>query len=207
MLWLSSACACFPEGLHPAVAESNVAMACHNAKLSIEAGVKVAPYVPCHAAQIKSGARYAKGPTGAEFKDIMKSFMHEANQVMERACNYNQEMIQDNLPIYSFDNWAGHNDAPDLGITEHIESRVPLTPRSPDMHKVIEHPFNTLGSKFGKELWLHRHENDVQIFMSVVEDIMFSMPASSFQRDIKSLHDTYRNILANNGGWASKGLN
>jgi len=132
--------------------------------------------------------------------------MEIAEEVMLRACGGDQEKFVKMEPLFSFDNWAGHNTAAELGIMEG-GNRVPLPPGSPDMHKVIEHIFNRLANAFGRELWLYAREDDVEVYCDVVQKILFSMDVRSIRKDIRSLQDTYQSIIQSGGAWAPPGLN
>lgn len=137
---------------------------------------------------------------------MMGYFMEIADEVMMRACGGDQEKFMTMEPLFSFDNWAGHNTAAELGILEG-HNRVPLPPGSPDIHKVIEHIFNRLAYAFGKELWLYARHDDVDVYCDVVEKILFNMDVQSIRRDIRSLRDTYHSIIQGGGAWAPPGLN
>jgi hypothetical protein len=137
---------------------------------------------------------------------MMAEFMEIAEEVMLRACGGDQEKFVKMEPLFSFDNWAGHNTAAELGIMEG-GNRVPLPPGSPDMHKVIEHIFNRLANAFGRELWLYAREDDVEVYCDVVQKILFSMDVRSIRKDIRSLQDTYQSIIQSGGAWAPPGLN
>lgn len=155
--------------------------------------------------QVKSGARYAKGPSSAEFRDIMDAFVLEAEHVMARACEFNQHKVDKMRPVYSLDNWTGHFQAlNDLGFVEGDAQRAPVPARSHDIQKPVEHIFNTTAYQFGHKLWMCNKDDDVDYYMEVLEDILFEIPVGDIQRDILSLNATYHNILERGGDWADK---
>lgn len=158
--------------------------------------------------QIKDNSRFGKGPTAAEFKDVLKFFRTVAEAEMKEVCRVRQERFFDNTPVYSFDCWSGHNVAAELGIVEgDIDSRAPLTPFSPDMHKVIEHVFNRVDHRFGEELWLGVDVDDINVYAECVTQILFTFDPESIRKDIRSLKGTYRDIIAHQGELASPGFN
>ena len=148
----------------------------------------------------------AKGFSSAEFKDVLTHFREHAYEVMERACDWDQALISKRKPIFSYDNWSGHKAASQkLGLVEGDEQRAPVPPRSHDIHKVIEHCFNTTAYKFGNKLWLAARDDDPQVYMDIVEDIMFNeVTVKSVQLDVLSLFATYHDILSKDGDWADK---
>lgn len=155
--------------------------------------------------QVKSGARYAKGPSSAEFKDIMDAFVVEAEHVMAAACEHKPHRIQKMRPIYSLDNWTGHFQAlDDLGYVEGDDQRAPVPPRSHDIQKPVEHVFNTGGYEFGHKLWLNDTDDDVNVYVDIIQDILFSISVESIQKDILTLIATYHNIIERGGDWADK---
>lgn len=137
---------------------------------------------------------------------MMAEFMEIAEEVMMRACGGDEEKFVKMEPLFSFDNWAGHNTAAELGIMEG-DNRVPLPPGSPDIHKVIEHIFNRLAYAFGKELWLYARDDDVDVYCDVAQKILFNMDVQSIRKDIRSLVGTYQQIIKGGGAWAPRGFN
>lgn len=127
---------------------------------------------------------------------------------MKEACRVRQQRLHENMPVYSFDCWSGHNVAAELGIVEgDIDARAPLTPFSPDVHKVIEHVFNRVDHRFGQELWLGVDVDDINVYAECVTKILFSFDPETIRKDIKSLAATYRDIIRSHGELASPGLN
>lgn len=122
--------------------------------------------------------------------------MEEAPKVLEEAYKI-QTLIERNQPVYSFDNWSGHKQAAEaLHLDVKEGTRAPLPPKSPDMHKVIEHVFNTVQNEFGKRLWMHPGEHDMSTYLAVLEDILFNfITVESVRKDIDSLPKTYEHIM------------
>lgn len=138
--------------------------------------------------------------------DVLTTFKDVATEVMESVCKGNQELIGKRQPVFSYDNWSGHKAASQkLGLVEGDEQRAPVPPRSHDIHKVIEHCFNTTAYKFGNKLWLAVREDEVEVYKKIVEDIMFhEISVESVQKDVVSLKATYSDIVSKHGNWADK---
>lgn len=166
---------------------------------------------PCP--QIKGGKRLSKGKSAAEFKDVLKFFKEVAVEVMEEACGDNQELIEEMQPLFSFDNDSVHVDWDEvLDPTE----RVPLPSRSPDMHKVIEHIFNTLGHMLRVNcMWAFadhakKYNTLPETWFQVLAAYLFDekcISIESVQKDISSLKRTYNWIIDNAGRRAPRGYN
>ena len=143
----------------------------------------------------------AKGPTAKEFLNVMRRFTRQAEKVNR------EHGLED--PLYSFDNASIHDVAL---LSEEMDfdgnDRVPLPPRSPDMHKVIEHVFGTLEGAMQKKL----HDNPglctAEQYKKVLEKLFRKViTADSVRKDIKSLKGTYdmirkcRDAGGVEGGW------
>jgi hypothetical protein len=126
----------------------------------------------------------------------MRNLMDVAPKVLEDAYKI-QTLIERNQPVYSFDNWSGHEQAVQaLHLDLKEGTRAPLPAKSPDMHKVIEHVFNTVQNEFGKRLWLHPGKHEMSTYLAVLEDILFNfITVESVRRDVESLPRTYDHIM------------
>lgn len=113
-------------------------------------------------------------------------------KIQRRAEKTNREHgLQD--PKYSFDNAAIHDmgQLEDLAIT--WEDRVELPPRSPDMHKVIEHVFGTLEIAMQEALHDDPGLTRGHQYAALLRDLFKSrITPQSVQKDIKSLYPLYR---------------
>lgn len=108
---------------------------------------------------------------------------------------------------FSFDNPPIHNTAPlgDIGLEP--EDRVCLPPRSPDMHKAIEHVFGTLTRAMNASLAKDPGLNTVVKYKAELERLFAEqITPESVSMDVASLPDTYRGILAVDGGWPPANL-
>lgn len=142
----------------------------------------------------------AKGPTGQEFKDVMRRFKKTAEEINE------EHGLGE--PVYSFDNAPIH----DMTLLESIgidgSDRAPLPARSPDMHKVIEHVFGTLEGAMQQELHDDPGLCTAKQYKAVLQRLFKSkITAESVRKDIKSLAGTYNVIRKSRdeggveGGW------
>ena len=143
----------------------------------------------------------------------MVQFEENAAKVMEEVCESEhggcQEWLQANQPLFSFDNDPVHN-AADAIIPPTY--RVPLPPRSPDMHKVIEHSYNWLTHTLKKGLLpccsiINRQRPfSLAFWPKLVEGVYLSLPVEGVRKDVMSLPDTYLWIANNEGKRAPRHL-
>jgi hypothetical protein len=114
---------------------------------------------------------------------------------------FEQVQLSKRGPIYSLDNWTGHQAAEELGVVEGLpDSCAPLPPCSHDMHKVIEHRFGTLAKAFPKQLWYSCPATDIAGYKAVVERIMYGITPATVRVDVMY----HANILAKGGDWADR---
>lgn len=102
-------------------------------------------------------------------------------------------------PIVSLDNAKPHA-AWQRGQPAERLNIIPA--RSPDIHKVVEHPLKEFNRK-----WYVRFSQDLKCTtcersMALASEILHETTADSIHRDIKTLPDTLRSIIANRGDWA-----
>lgn len=153
--------------------------------------------------------RFAKGPSSAEFKDMLKWMKNVAEDEMKTACakDKHQNTAYKYDPVFSFDCWSGHDVAEQLDIYQGLpEYRMPLCPGSPDIHKVIEHVFNRFDKKFHRECWLRPSSDDPNFYAELAWELLQQEDTSAIRRDIYSMRDTCLDIVGRGGGWASAGL-
>jgi len=127
--------------------------------------------------------------------------------VMQDVCDMyhggDQEWLDANPPIFSFDNAGCHAGWERVIPPTH---RSPLPARSPGMHKVIEHSYNYLTQQFrgNYSFYLARKHNlgDITLenWIELVHDNYFSLPLSAVQDDVRSLFKTYKWIKEHGGG-------
>lgn len=95
-------------------------------------------------------------------------------------------------PVFSFDNATIH----DMEVLEEVgitwENRVPLPPRSPDMHKVIEHVFGTLEGAMQEALHEDHSLTRGREYAALLRTLFKQrITALSIQKDIRSLYPLY----------------
>lgn len=143
----------------------------------------------------------------------MVSFEKKAAKVLEHAFKHDQAKIQENLPIFSYDNPGVHFGGDTVVGPQGSPSRAPLPPYSPDMHKVIEHVFNTSSQILKTQVFPaviadHRDRPlSVKTWKKIVEGTVKGTPLSSIRKDVNSLRKTYRYIIKHGGEWAPRPYN
>ena len=153
--------------------------------------------------QTKQGA-IARGPTTEEFLHVLQYFRAEAFKVAQR---HPHIFTQGKPPLFSYDNPPIHNKAPLEEIGMQQSERVDLPPRSPDMHKVIEHVFGTLTGGMNASLAKDPAMKSAPQYKAELERLFASMITSeSVSKDVESLPATYQGILDVEGGWPDKSL-
>lgn len=138
----------------------------------------------------------AKGPTCEEFEDVMVVVNAQAKQVALRNPKVFASENSSRLPLFSFDNPPVHQKAMLARAGVKAEQRVPLPPRSPDMHKVIEHCFGILSRAMNKKLLEDSSIKSIEQYKALIESLFYScITKESIQADVVSLVDTYTYIV------------
>ncbi len=105
---------------------------------------------------------------------------------------------------YSWDNAAFHTRA---HLHFSSEERLVIPPRSPDIHRVAEHPFHAVKSTFKKAFGRHRKVKSVKQAMRLLEDIVHEVVTpESIAADCAAIRATLASIIKNGGDWADPGL-
>lgn len=126
----------------------------------------------------------------------MRDFSDIAYKVMEEACGGDEERVERMQPIFSLDNDPVHEGADAIVGPPGTASRVLLPPRSPDMHKVIEHIFNTVSYKLKHDVFPVYASDPVlchsppEHFWDVIHEELNKITLDSIRADILSLHMT-----------------
>ena len=144
--------------------------------------------------QTKKGVA-ARGPTAEEFLHVMEYFQEKAKAVTSDP-EFKQSFNQRANLKFSYDNPPIHRNLPLPCI-----DRVPLPPRSPDMHKVIEHIFGILTGKMNESLARDAQLKGVVKYKAELERLFFSISPKSVNKDVLSLPSTYKEIVAAQGDW------
>ena len=148
--------------------------------------------------QTQKGA-VAKAPTKEEFLHVMQDFKGKAAEVKSKF----PHVFAKRAPLrFSFDNPPIHNKCPLQQIGIEPGHRAPLPPRSPDMHKVLEHIFGTLTRAMNESLARDPHLKGVAKYKEELERLfMEKVTAVSVNKDVLSLRSTYEKIIELEGDW------
>lgn len=148
-----------------------------------------------------------KGTTKAEFTAILASFVAEARQLRAKKGSGGEGAGEDTVWV-SFDNPAIHTD---VELPEGVR-RVPLSPYSPDIHKVIEHVFGRIKPRLPEMCWdLTGGAKDPQPNLKVIRDAYVRLvrrhtEQETIAADVRGLVMTLRVIAAEKGEYIEKVL-
>lgn len=134
----------------------------------------------------------------------MRDFIGKAEEV---AREHRAVFSAERGPIFSFDNAPIHQGANLRALNVTGAKRAPLPPSSPDMHKCIEHVFGTITRAMNARLHEDVGLTTAQQYRDEVTRLFGSViTPSSVQKDVSTLHDTYRAILDVQGDWPDRHL-
>jgi hypothetical protein len=139
----------------------------------------------------------AKGFTSEEFAD----FMGDLKAVMDSP-EQSQLLRRGERWMYSWDNDKIHKgaDLEEVGFEE--GDRFPLPELSSDMHKVVEHCHAWLDRAMQR--WLEEQEDEQLTGQQCMDELVRlfeqELPLEGIRKDVKSLKDTYRAVVAAAGG-------
>ena len=143
----------------------------------------------------------------------MKKFEKEAAKVLEVAFGFNQRKIQANPAIFSYDNVNLHVGGDEVVGPSGTPNHIILPRYSPDMHKVIEHVFNTVSHELRVNILPavaadhKRHPYSLSVWPALVEGEVMKVSTESIRKDIDSLPKTYRWIYEHGGRRAPRPYN
>lgn len=142
------------------------------------------------------GGKVAKGVTAAEFVDLMKDLVGQLQRYTPSPLRASEHWL------ISYDNAGAHTEA---------EHKVPglnrqtLPPKSPDMHKVVEHVHAWLTEKM--QQWLRAQQTNKvtsEDAQAELKRLFKSYPTDSLRRNVASLPETYKAIIAAGGAFPAK---
>ena len=135
----------------------------------------------------------------------MQYFRAEALKVAER---HPHVFTKGARVKFSFDNPPIHNTCPLAEANIEPRDRVRLPPRSPDMHKAIEHVFGTLTTAMNHALAKDPDLKTVPQYKAKLEELFQEkITPASVRKDVESLPATYEYILHKaDGGWPPANL-
>lgn len=149
--------------------------------------------------QTKDGKGVARAETAEEFEDNMLLVAENAQRLQQQHPGWLASGI-----TYSWDNAAFHTRAHLLSA---VAQRLRIPPRSPDIHKVIEHAFHPVKAGFSSAFSHGRGVKSVKQAMKLLQRVVGdAVSAEAVERDVASIRATLQSIITNNGGWASPGL-
>lgn len=153
--------------------------------------------LPC--LQTKDGKGVAKGETAEEFEDMMALVSRQVEALQALHPKWAEEGA-----IYSWDNAAFHTRA---HLPALDDRRLVIPPRSPDIHKVIEHTFHPVKSGFRHAFGHRRKVKSVKQAMRLLQQVVGEVvDAESVSRDCLTVKQTLLSIIKNGGAWADPGL-
>jgi hypothetical protein len=159
---------------------------------------------------LQDGKKDAKGPTALEFAQVvMNPVKYAADDAFDTLEQDTPDVLKGKGTTlqYSFDNAKIHLSAIKDGLlqqyvegfTEEVD-RFPLTPYSPDLHKVIEHTHANAVVEFQK--WLHKNpgKSTVAEYKEAFKACYHSANSQqSVLRDVNSLPKLYEWVHKNGG--------
>lgn len=149
--------------------------------------------------QTKDRVGVARGETAEEFEDNLSLVVGNATALQQDHPQWQHDGIR-----YSFDNAAFHTRA---HLPFALEERLAIPPRSPDIHRVAEHPFHAVKSAFRAAFGRRRRVKSVKQAMRLLEDIVHEViTPESVAADCAGLRATLASIIKNGGDWADPGL-
>ena len=145
--------------------------------------------------QTKEG-KEARGVTPEEFNDLMRALVKKLQEDHQRSLKRGERWQ------ISYDNAAVHTDAEQAvpGI-----NRLPHPPKSPDMHKAVEHVHAWLTQKM--QAWLLKQEAGkitAEAAKAQLRELFGQLHTESVMKDVNSLNDTYKAILSVGGRYPTK---
>jgi hypothetical protein len=147
----------------------------------------------------------ATGPTGQEFfQDVLVPVLTAAKNKLARKLEAGVK------PLISFDNDKIHLSALDKHAVQLKKQykwdsstmRCPLSPYSPDMHRVIEHTHGLATIKFRQWLYNNPKKYEVHEYQAAFEEIYRECSSAPvISADVASLPEVYKAVIAEDGGW------
>jgi hypothetical protein len=136
---------------------------------------------------------------------VVEDFMVQANKVMREAFKGDKDKMRRMTPIFSLDNASVHLDIK----RDFADEMAPLPPCSPDMHKVIEHVWNTISHDFKQHQLPAISALNKQSPLSatfwpklVYDCAQRLITVESTRKDVLSLPLTYKYIAEHGGQYA-----
>lgn len=154
------------------------------------------PWCPC--VQRKDGEA-AVGLTQAEMAVLFAKLQREAQ---ERSAG-DPEAFPLGYMVWSLDHASAH-----AAILRQLPEahKNDVSPHSPDMHKVVEHPINAFNRAWYPEFTADTRCTSCSAAMQLASTILNRTTADSIWKDLQTLPDTLRSVIQRGGDWAEAGL-
>lgn len=154
------------------------------------------PRCPCVQ---KVGGEASVGMTAAEFVVLAGKLLAEARD--------RSDGQPDCLPIgriiVSLDNIKSHGQ---FQRSQPANCLNVIPSRSPDIHKVVEHPLKAFKGRFYPAFSKDLSCTTCEDAMALASNCLRQTTADSIWRDVQTLPDTLRSIIRNKGDWADDDL-
>lgn len=133
----------------------------------------------------------ARGLTAAEWRArVLAPIITKMKNLKRKYPKYYRKGLH-----ISFDNARYHSPGQLLNGKRFVVRRLPLAPRSPDIHKVPEHAINTLKSAANKYFYDHPEFKKMEDILPEFEQLFFRVvTAEAVRKDVASLRATYNHI-------------
>lgn len=132
----------------------------------------------------------------------------EWDHVIKRTAGKLQACIQNEYPelssadfLWSMDNATSHKHP----LPQVHGRQIPLPPRSPDLHKVVEHAIGRIKRKF--KIWMRTHPGSPTVgtaWKELKEIARAQCTPDIITRDVDSLRGTYISVLSAKGLYPPK---
>lgn len=147
----------------------------------------------------KTDGTPGKGMTAAEFMALSGKLLAEAR---ERSAG-DPECFPLGRIIVSLDNVSYHKR---FQRSKPANCLNVIPSRSPDIHKVVEHPLKPFNSRFYAAFTRDLKCTTCEAAMKLASDCLHQTTADSIWRDVQTLPDTLRSVIRNRGDWADDDL-
>lgn len=139
------------------------------------------------------------GLTAAEYEHLLGQLLAEAR---DRSAG-NPAAFPLRYLIVSMDNAKPH--ARWLRNTP-AERKNEIPPRSPDIHKAVEHPLKAFNDRWYVAFTKDLRCTSCTAAMALAAEVLHRTTADSIWRDIQTLPATFKSIIRNKGDWADDEL-
>lgn len=149
----------------------------------------------------------AAGPTTKEFAEQVMKPMLDAAKALAKEPAHKDIFKTYKHCMFSYDNPKIHTGAwamlKAMGINE--DWKVPLSPYSPDLHRVIEHLHGIAEAAFKRWMYEHPQTHSLQKYKTEFKRIFAECcKPESIAADVQGLPELYKWVAAHKGDWAPR---